>query len=118
MAWRGAFKDAFWTLHRRLGDRFHSIQIFTDDPAFPWELMVPHKRDGSEQLDFLGVEFQVARWHIGAAVNQRERPPQKLRVQELAVIGPRYPAERALPGQQKELAVCPAASCTSPVTAW
>jgi hypothetical protein len=56
-------KQALWALKEKLGGRFDSVQIFTDDPVLPWELMRPYR--GSEQAGFLGVGFRVGRWHIG-----------------------------------------------------
>lgn len=95
------FKNAFWRLRDQLGDRFRSIQIFTDDPLVPWELMRPFR--DAEEADFLGIEFQIARWHVGGP-SQLERPPRVVRVSELAVISPTYSAPRdALPAQDIEL---------------
>jgi len=35
------FKEAFWKLFDKLGSRFKTIQIFSDNPILPWELMLP-----------------------------------------------------------------------------
>ena len=82
------FKKAFWALQYKLGDKFDTIHIFTDDPIIPWELMIPIR--GNEELDFLGIDFQIARWHISK--NQElERPSQSLNLQKLFAIMPEYP---------------------------
>lgn len=98
------FKDAFWTLESKLGARFHTIQIFTDDPVLPWELMRPAREDGSDERDFLGLEFSVARWHVTRDTAQMERPPQTEPLDAVMVIAPQYKGDTALPGQNSELA--------------
>ena len=95
------FQSALWQLHDQLGEWFTSIQIFTDDPTLPWELMRPTR--GADELDFLGVEFRVARWHVGDSGGQLMRPPQDLILKQLVAVAPRYAASAALPGQSDEL---------------
>src|ERR1035441_8968570 len=43
------------------GFELRTIQINTNNPALPWELMVPC---ADQSCGFLGVDYQVARWHI------------------------------------------------------
>src|SRR5437763_1226734 len=62
------FQDVFWRLRDQLGDRFDSIQIVTDDPSMPWELMRATR--GKDETDFLGIDFQIARWQAGGGVSQ------------------------------------------------
>jgi hypothetical protein len=95
-----AFKRAFWALRDKLGDRFDSIQIFTDDPILPWELMRPH-REG-EQAGFLGVDYRVGRWHIGDAGRQLQRPPQLVHMTELAAVIPEYSGDQSLAALAEE----------------
>ena len=83
------FKNAFWALKDKLGDEFDTIHIFTDDPLMPWELMIPSR--GNEELDFLGIDFQIARWHISENPAQLDRPSQSLNMQKLLAIVPDYP---------------------------
>ena len=97
------FQQAFWTLEDKLGPRFSTIQIFTDEPTLPWELMRPVRADGTGELDFLGVQFSVARWHVTQDTAQLERPPQTEPLEKVVVIAPQYKGERALPGQSSEL---------------
>ena len=94
------FKNALRELRRRLGSDFRSILILTDDPLIPWELMVP--ADGGEEAGFLGTDFRIARWHVAQDSQMLDRPPQRLVLQELAVIAPRY-ADRPLPQTAVEL---------------
>ncbi|HXZ28972.1 MAG TPA: CHAT domain-containing protein [Terriglobales bacterium] len=97
------FREAFWTLEDKLGAKFRTIQIFTDDPTLPWELMRPVRADGSGERDFLGMEFSVARWHVTQDTAQLERPPQTEPLEKVVVIAPQYQGETALPGQSDEL---------------
>ncbi len=99
-----AFKEAFWGLVNRLGDRFRTIQIITDDPSFPWELLRPTRPDGGGERDFLGLEFGVARWHVGTDAPQLQRPPQEVRLERLTVVAPHYRGPEALHGQATEVA--------------
>jgi len=94
------FKTIFWKLKDKLGDEFNTIHIFTDDPMIPWELMIPN-RDGQE-LNFLGVDFQIARWHINNSSNQLERPSQFTNLQELLAIIPKY-SDNILASARNEL---------------
>lgn len=100
-----AFKQAFWTLADKLGEDFDSIQIYTDDPAFPWELVRPVREDGSDERDFLGLEFAIGRWHVAHSGRQLERPPQGMEISSLVVFAPEYEGRMQLPGQVEELAV-------------
>ena len=83
------FKTVFWKLKDELGDKFNTIHIFTDDPLVPWELMIP-SRD-KEELRFLGIDFQVARWHLNDTQQQLARPAQSFGLQKLFAIVPKYP---------------------------
>lgn len=83
------FKKAYWKLHDELGDKFQTIQIYSDEPWIPWELMRPmrQKEDGTiEEHSFLGTEHSVGRW-----LNMRAgEPPQNIQVTKVVAIAPRY----------------------------
>lgn len=98
-----AFRNAFWILKDKLGDEFDSIQIFTNDPTLPWELMRPARPDGSEEQDFLGVTFCIARWHVSQGVMPLESPPPQIPLETLFVISPEYTKDLKLPGVTVEL---------------
>lgn len=98
-----AFKQVFWRLSDKLGPQFDSIQIYTNNPSLPWELMKPSRLDGSDQRRFLGVEFNIARWHISENFQQLDKPPQSIRVNNIHVIAPDYKQTNALLWQAKEL---------------
>ena len=102
-------RDAIWSCVDRLGDDCRTLQIYTDDPGFPWELVRPARRlaDGTtEELGFLGIRFQVARWHL----TEREQPglplpPQVVAVPELLAIAPSYEGGQQLAAQSAEIEV-------------
>ncbi|MDP6954024.1 MAG: CHAT domain-containing protein [Alphaproteobacteria bacterium] len=81
-----------------------TIQIFSNDPALPWEIMVPSEACGADGADFLGVDYALARWHISRGPNLADRPQQELALAEIAVVAPRYQGDQALPHQETELA--------------
>jgi CHAT domain len=99
------FRDAFWKLvdreRRDANFHFRSIQIFTNNPALPWELLVPARADGSETRGFLGAEFEIARWHIGDRV--RDLPPLAVPLDTIAAIAPHYSGQQNLPHQAEEM---------------
>ena len=97
------FKQAYWSLKDQLGTSFRSIQIFTDDPVLPWELLVPNRLredDGSfseaYKYGFLGMNYRLARWHLSESQSLLQRPPPSIALDSLVVIAPDYP-ERPLP---------------------
>jgi hypothetical protein len=83
------FKKAYWRLSDDLGGKFQTIQIYSDEPWIPWELMRPirQKEDGAvEGHSFLGVEHSVGRW-----LNMRAgEPPQSIQATQAVVIAPNY----------------------------
>lgn len=86
-----------------LGPAVTSIQIFSNNPAVPWELMRPG-RVGPRDLDFLGTTLRLARWHASGDGRVRERPPQRLDVREVVVVAPEYTGGEQLPAQRDEVA--------------
>lgn len=98
-----AFKQAFWKLVDKLGADFDSIQILSDNPLLPWEMMRPMRDDGSDERGFMGLEFKIGRWHINPGSFHRERPSQAMAFRKLVVIAPRYQNDENLPQQDMEL---------------
>jgi hypothetical protein len=76
-----------------------TIQIDTNNPALPWELMVPCAAD---ECGFLGIDYQVARWHISDAAPALS--PQTISGSKIDVLAPHYQGAAYLPSQQRELA--------------
>jgi hypothetical protein len=98
------FKEAFWKLVDKLGPRFRTIEIFTDDPSFPWELMRPVRSDKSGERDFIGLEFAVGRWHIDESGSVLDKPAQTENMETVSVIAPHYSGAQALSHQEEEVA--------------
>ncbi len=96
------FKNAFWQLAKKLGKDFDSIQIFSDNPTIPWELMIPVSPDGKVTRGFLGTEFNVGRWHLAEGFTLTEKPPQSLAIDRLSVIAPKYTGRLKLRYQLEE----------------
>ena len=98
-----AFRQQFFQLADKLGEEFQSIEIHSDDPSVPWELMRPIRADGSGERDFLGVELSVGRWHISPQAAVRQRPPELVAIDELVVIAPKYDGSDKLPATTTEV---------------
>jgi hypothetical protein len=96
-----AFKKLFWDLYDDHGTDFSSIQVISDNPILPWELMRPVRPDGTGRQQFLGLHFKIARWHIRSEA--LPRPPQVVALSTLAVIAPNYEGAQALPAMSDEL---------------
>lgn len=97
------FKRALEELASPGRARLTSIQIYSNNPTIPWELMRPGMVKGRE-IDFLGVEFRIARWHTDGAAAMHDRPVQDIPLREVVVLAPQYVAPLALPAQRDELA--------------
>lgn len=98
-----AFKEAYWRLKDRMGHAFRTIQIFSSNALIPWELMRPSRANGTDEGDFLGLEFDLARWHVTRDTSQLDRPPQIVKLRELAVVAPKYDDAMALSNQSIEV---------------
>jgi hypothetical protein len=94
------FKKAFWMLVDERGENFRTIQIYTDNPDIPWELMRPVRADGRDRQSFLGLDYSIARWHM--TDGPREHPPFTVRMQKTFVIAPRYTGARTLDAETTE----------------
>jgi hypothetical protein len=95
------FKAAFWRIVQLKGDRFHTIQIYSDQPEVPWELMRPMRPDGSRQ-DFLGLNYSVARWETNDGP-VRDHPLYHQSMPKMFVIAPHYGGSRSLDGETAEI---------------
>ncbi|MDX2033598.1 MAG: CsgG/HfaB family protein [Blastocatellia bacterium] len=99
-----AFRKAFWQLVDLLGDQFLTIQIISDNPAIPWEMMRPVREDGTGERGFLGAEFNVGRYHLVEGDTPIKKPPQSLPLRQVSVIAPNYAGKNALAYQTREVA--------------
>jgi hypothetical protein len=97
-------KKLYWQL-LDAGVRVRTIQVLSDDPVVPWELMRPARESGggrNDRQDFLALTTRVARWQMGESA--MARPPQTLEVKRMVVVAPRYAGAMALNGAQAEAA--------------
>jgi hypothetical protein len=79
-----------------------TVQIYSNSPRIPWELMRAPKPDGGF-TDFFGIAFALARWHEDDGPHPVLRPPQDQAMDEIVAIAPTYSGERALGAQSKEI---------------
>jgi hypothetical protein len=94
------FKDAYGALVGRYGPEF-PIQIVSDDPYIPWELMRPSRT--GERAEFLGVKHPVGRWFCDYEGALRASIPRG----KVFTVAPNYvrrPELKALPWAQAESA--------------
>jgi hypothetical protein len=77
-----------------------TIQIISDEPWLPWELIKPYDDDG-ELLDhdFLCMQFDLARWFTPAGA-----PAAVIPVESLAVVAPTDSGLAAAQGERADLA--------------
>jgi hypothetical protein len=93
------FQKIFWKLidANRIP---RTISIVSEEPYFPWELMIPNRRINGHPRKRapLGVEFTMARWTPETAVSAS----QKINMTDCYVIAPNYQDRRALKHAQAE----------------
>lgn len=94
-----AFKTVYQKL-KKLGTPPLTIEVLTDEPSLPWELMRPMTDDGKRE-DFLGVTVSVV--HSTASSTPLHPPPPRESLDEIAVVIPQYSGDMALEGAQTEL---------------
>jgi hypothetical protein len=92
------FKAVYHKLRDQLGEQFRTIQVFTDDPVIPWELMVTDG-DGAQ---FLGMRHAVGRWIISRHNNPYAVPRQTLSIGAVSVVAPSYTGALSLSKTQQE----------------
>jgi hypothetical protein len=77
------FREALWSLVDD-GNPPKTIAIYSDEPAYPWEIIIPTRDDAARQP--LGVEFAVGRW-----INKEHLPAvPRLKLVDATVIAPLY----------------------------
>jgi CHAT domain len=86
------FKDLYSELRERHGPHF-PIQIITDEPYVPWEMMHPDAKAGFEHADHLFMTHPMARWFGVIEGGMRERFERGL----IASFVPNYADGTGLP---------------------
>ena len=84
-------------------DDAQALRIYTNVPAFPWELVRPKKADGTE-LPPLASRFRLGRWHLKMGMTGAPVPPDRVLYDELVAMVPEYGGGEALPAAKRELA--------------
>ena len=90
----------FWSLKAR--DKLHSIQITSNSPVLPWELVRPEAADGTPD-GFLGINYRLARWAPRSTAGQVDRPLDRLAFTGVATVAPAYDNNLELPFQKVEV---------------
>jgi len=85
------FRDCYWAVWKAAaagGFNFDSVQIVTDEPCVPWELMRLYDLDRAPGVpaEFLGIRHSVGRW----LANESAAPRQRIGVHKLAVAASDY----------------------------
>ncbi len=96
-----AFKKAFWKLMDDHKDNFKTIQICSDNPIIPWELMRPTR--GSDVCEALGLTFDISRWYEEYSDEIVPIAPNSIKFDRLSLIAPEYKGRFALPEQKNEI---------------
>lgn len=82
--WEEIFSPEMRRAYRQFCDGARTVQITSEEPYIPWELIKPYDDEGpGEPLDhdFLGCRFQLTRWLAG-----RKPPAAVVRAGQLACI--------------------------------
>ncbi|MEP6565349.1 MAG: CHAT domain-containing protein, partial [Mesorhizobium sp.] len=96
-----AFKDVFWSLRDK--GELHSIQITSNSPTLPWELIRPQSEDGVTRDGFLGMSYRLARWAPRSISSQVDNPLDRMAFTGVAAVAPSYVDKQSLPFQQVEI---------------
>lgn len=96
-----AFKDVFWSLRDK--GELHSIQITSNSPTLPWELIRPQSEDGATRDGFLGMSYRLARWAPRSISSQVDNPLDRMAFTGVAAVAPSYVDKQSLPFQQVEI---------------
>ncbi|RWF40844.1 MAG: CHAT domain-containing protein [Mesorhizobium sp.] len=95
------FKHVFWSLRGK--GELRSIQITSNSPTLPWELIRPRSEDGATQDGFLGMGYRLARWAPRSMSSQVDNPLDRLVFTGVAAVAPSYADKQSLSFQQVEI---------------
>jgi hypothetical protein len=94
------FQNAFWELSDR--KLLNTILILTEEPAFPWELIIPTREDENPmpQDAPLGVRCTMGRWIV--TKKSWLSPPQDLQLTSALVAAVPFDPEGVVPEADRE----------------
>jgi len=90
-----ALKDVVGQLEK--ADKLQSIQITSNSPVIPWELVY--------KSEFWGAKYRIARWALRRSAGQLDDPVKAIAFKELHTIAPVYRGTDYLGFQATELAI-------------
>lgn len=91
------FRFLYRDLHDTLGSAF-TIQIITDEPHIPWEMMHPDDASGVQEPDHLFMTHPIARWFV----QSDGRMPASFEPGSIASFVPAYEDGNSLPAALDE----------------
>ena len=91
----------FWSL--KASGKLHSIQITSNSPVLPWELVRPESGRRRCPDGFLGISYRLARWAPRSTAGQVDRPLNRMPFTGVATVAPAYDNNLELPFQQVEV---------------
>ncbi|TCU32892.1 CHAT domain-containing protein [Rhizobium azibense] len=97
----GNFQTHYLDLVARRGTGF-PIQIFSDEPYVPWEMMLPADPTGSRDYDHLFIQHPIARWPLSTS----RRAPTEFKVGMLASFVPTYTSRFLLAAKEEGTWLC------------
>jgi len=94
--YRELFPKELQRQYRDFRDHVRTLQIVSDEPWIPWELIKPYDSDGPTIIndDFLCARYEMARWVMPDAA-----PVAEVTVREVVCIAPR---DSSLSGVERE----------------
>lgn len=107
--YRELFPAPMREIYRRIRGTVRTLQITSDEPWIPWEMVKPYDDDVTPTIDddFLCIKFQMTRWLAGDST-----PPGEIRVSTVGLVdtfeGADLPAGEA-PSEQRYFAALAAA---------
>src|SRR5262249_45347856 len=97
-----ALKAALAELLSNPAVELRTVQVYSNNPVIPWELMRA-PLPGGQSTDFFGIAFAFARWHEDEGPQLTVRPPQDRELRQVVAVVPSYPAPSTPPAQALDL---------------
>lgn len=91
------FRNLMAAMRKEFGPEF-PIQLITDEPYIPWEMMFPTADSGIEQPTHLYLTHPIARWFVASESNDRHQLPRG----RVASFVPEYEDQSALQSTLEE----------------